>query len=205
MSGFLSFAMTNPAMLVVPALGAVAALWLVRIKHRYIEEGVFFGHAASAGAAKAEKALPLENASPTPSGTVAWNSVTLSNQAWAIALEGLIARYGSLDVAKTFNALNQQDEPGDAATLERALQNNTNLGRDWQVVRIVLGEPRDYHFDEQIRHLDALAAMMLNELGEAITPPIAKSQGVYWQEFIVELRRFRSEAESELGRAARST
>lgn len=47
MREFLSFGLDNPAMLLVPACGLVAALILMRIKKRYVNEGILFRRVSS--------------------------------------------------------------------------------------------------------------------------------------------------------------
>ncbi len=43
-----TFALRNPAFLVIPAIGFVLSLVIVRIKKRYLNEGVLFGRSPSA-------------------------------------------------------------------------------------------------------------------------------------------------------------
>ncbi|MGF6876868.1 hypothetical protein [Paraburkholderia sp. MM5477-R1] len=43
MKELLTFALNNPALLVVPAVGFVLSLVVVRIKRRYVNEGILFG------------------------------------------------------------------------------------------------------------------------------------------------------------------
>ncbi|TCK96947.1 hypothetical protein [Paraburkholderia sp. BL9I2N2] len=42
MKELLTFALNNPALLVVPAVGFVLSLFVVRIKRRYVNEGILF-------------------------------------------------------------------------------------------------------------------------------------------------------------------
>lgn len=42
MTTFLAFALTQPALVVVPLIGFVASLVIIRMKRRYIKEGTIF-------------------------------------------------------------------------------------------------------------------------------------------------------------------
>ncbi|MFL9869229.1 hypothetical protein PQR67_34095 [Paraburkholderia fungorum] len=161
MSGFLSFAQENPAMLVVPAIGFLASLWLVRIKMRYLSKGVLFGRAAPT---TDNPAVDDKDASPSGSGARAEQPETpaslaipaFGGQLWFVVFEGLLARYGGL--AKSVRQSQSQTESGqiEPALAKAAAASVAQITEDWQVAKQTMGKTAEARFHFEVHILDQI-------------------------------------------------
>ncbi len=148
MNGLLSYALEQPAMLVVPAAGLVLSLWLARVKSRYVREGILLSRDGIlfrltwpitrrllvAALAKRENE-PLSSAVP---------ETAMDIQLLTLALDGLIARFAALE-----NSYPSTDEL--VAESQQAIAS-------WRLLRDRMGRLKGgpSHFESQADKLDSL-------------------------------------------------
>jgi len=159
------FALTNPAMLVVPAIGIAAALLLVRTKTRHVNEGALFGNASPTeltARAQAAEGRTMESAERADTSKEQREIELkpflpgMGSRLWIVALEGLIARYSGLHLA----IVRSKSDEMYAAAVRTAAATVPQVVKDWQLVRATMTEPAAGSFRPQIQHLDHLVRLM---------------------------------------------
>ncbi|WP_434660784.1 hypothetical protein P5W99_11125 [Paraburkholderia sp. A3BS-1L] len=179
MNAVLSYAVTYPAMLVIPAIGAGTTVYVLRIKARYIKEGMFFGRRSQ------ENLLPSMGDSVTSSTDL--SEVDANARLLAIAIDGMIARCSSyLSIAP-----------------EERHQLTETVGRardDWRIVRSKMQDSALW--ETHRKSVQALDAHVDATFATAETDAVKQKR--WMQSFIGDLRGFRQSlaAEQTPGRLA---
>ncbi|WP_321815193.1 MULTISPECIES: hypothetical protein [unclassified Paraburkholderia] len=138
MNAIIDFAASNPALLFVPAAGAVAANALIYFKRRYVKDGVLFGWST----------LPAERGE--------YPTLEQTSYVWLLALDGYLRRYESL--TQQILPLRYGGQSLDARTTQfigRALS-------DWNRVRAMMDKASTMQFHSHLVAIEHLALRIEN-------------------------------------------
>jgi hypothetical protein len=146
-----SFALANPALLLVPAAGFVAALALHHVKKRYVHDGVLLGFQIETPKA-AVRSLGAGASARTDRKTT--SSLEIDPNLWILALDGILARYASLTVPMC-----QRNHD------EKTHQLLKSAVSEWHLVRSSLDARSAKHFALELKGLDSIAEKVFDRGG----------------------------------------